>query len=39
MERGHPQDFMNNTFSEVKFQETTQALLQQNKTKNESGPS
>ena len=33
MERGYPQNFINNTLSEVKFQERTQALLQRNKTK------
>ena len=33
MERGYPQNFVNNTLSEVKFQERTQALLQRNKTK------
>ena len=33
MERGYPKHFMNNTLSEVKFQERTQALLQRNKTK------
>ena len=27
MERGYPQNFINNTLSEVKFQERTQALL------------
>ena len=35
LERGYPQNLMNNTISEVKFQERTQALLlQRNKTKN-----
>ena len=33
MERGYPQNFINNTLSEVKFQEKTQALLQWNITK------
>ena len=33
MERGYPQNFINNTLSEVKFQERTQALLQRNKRK------
>ena len=33
MERGYPQNFINNPLSEVKFQERTQALLQRNKTK------
>ena len=33
MEIGYPQNFINNTLSEVKFQERTQALLQRNKTK------
>ena len=33
MERGYPQNFINNTLSEVKFQERTQALVQRNKTK------
>ena len=33
MERGYPQNFVNNTLSEVKLQERTQALLQRNKTK------
>ena len=33
MERGYPQNLINNTLSEVKFQERTQALLQRNKTK------
>ena len=33
MERGYPQNFINNALSEVKFQERTQALLQRNKTK------
>ena len=32
-ERGYPQNLINNTLSEVKFQERTQALLQRNKTK------
>ena len=34
MEGGYPQNVSNNTLSEVKFEETTQALLQRNKTKN-----
>ena len=34
MEGGYPQNVSNNTLSEVKFQERTQALLQRNKTKN-----
>ena len=33
MERGYPQNFINNALSEVKFQHRTQALLQQNETK------
>ena len=33
LERGYPQNLINNTLSEVKFQERTQALLQRNKTK------
>ena len=33
MERGYPQNFINNALSEVNFQERTQALLQRNKTK------
>ena len=33
MKRGYPQNFINNTLSEVKFQERTLALLQLNKTK------
>ena len=33
MERGYPQNFINNTLSKVKFQERKQALLQRNKTK------
>ena len=33
MERGYPQNFINNTLSEVKFQERTQDLIQQNKKK------
>ena len=33
MERGYPQNIINNTLSEVKFQEGTKALLQRNKTK------
>ena len=32
MERGYPQNFINNTLSKVKFQEKTHALLQRNKT-------
>ena len=39
MERGYPQNFINNTLSEVKFQERKQALLQRNKARNESCPS
>ena len=38
LERGYPQNLINNTLSEVKFQQRTQALLQRNKTKNESCP-
>ena len=33
MERGYPQNFINNTLSEVKFLERAQVLLQRNKTK------
>ena len=33
LERGYPQNLINNTISKVKFQERTQALLQRNKTK------
>ena len=33
MERGYPQNFIDNTLSEVKFHQRTQALLQRNKTK------
>ena len=33
MERGYPQEFINNTLSEVKFQVRKQALFQRNKTK------
>ena len=33
LERGCPQNLINNTLSQMKFQERTQALLQQNKTK------
>ena len=33
MERGYPQNFIDQTLSEVKFPERTQALLQRNKTK------
>ena len=33
LERGYPQNLINNTLSEVKFQERTQALLQRNKTR------
>ena len=33
MERGYPQNFINNTLSEVKFQEGTQDLIQRNKKK------
>ena len=33
MEGGYPQNFMNNTLSEVKFQERTQDLLQRKKNK------
>ena len=36
LERGYPQNLINNILSEVKFQERTQVLLQRNKTKNES---
>ena len=32
MERGYPQNLINNTLSEVKFEERTQALLQRKKT-------
>ena len=32
-ERGYSQNFINNTLSEVKFQERTQDLIQQNKKK------
>ena len=39
MERGYPQNFINNTLSEVRFEQRTQALLQRNKTKDESCPS
>ena len=35
MERGYPQNVINNKLSEVKFQERTQALLQRNKQRNE----
>lgn len=39
MERGYPQNFINNTLSEVKLQERTQDLIQRNKKKrNESCP-
>ena len=38
LERGYPQNLINNTLSEVKFQQRTQAPLQRNKTKNESCP-
>ena len=34
IERGYPQNFINNKLSEVKFQERTQALPQRNKQKN-----
>ena len=34
MEKGYPQNLINNTLTEVKFQERTQALLQRSKTKN-----
>ena len=33
MERGYPQNFINNALSEVRFEQRTQALLQRNKTK------
>ena len=33
MEKGYPQNFINNTLSEVKFQERTQDLIQGNKKK------
>ena len=33
MERGYPQNFIDQTLSEVKFPDRTQALLQRNKTK------
>ena len=33
MERGYPQNFINNTLSEVRFEQRTQALLQRNKIK------
>ena len=33
LERGYPQNLINNTLSEVKFQERTQAVLQRNKKK------
>ena len=33
MERGYPQNFINNTLSDVKFQERTQDLIQQKKKK------
>ena len=33
MERGYPQNFINNTLSEVKFQERTQDLISRNKKK------
>ena len=33
MERGYPQNFINNTLPEVKHEERTQVLLQRNKTK------
>ena len=41
MERGYPQNFINNAPSEVRFEQRTQALLQRNETKqkNESCPS
>ena len=32
MERGYPQNFINNAVSEVKFEQRTQALLQRNET-------
>ena len=38
LERGYPQNLINNTLSEVKFQQRTQAPHQRNKTKNESCP-
>ena len=39
MEGGYPQNFINNTLPEVKFQQRTQVLPQRNKPKNESCPS
>ena len=33
MERGHPQTFINNALSEVRFEQRTQALLPRNETK------
>ena len=33
MERGYPQNFINNALSEVRFEERTEALLQRNETK------
>ena len=33
MERGYPQNFINNALSEVKFEQRTQALLLRNETK------
>ena len=33
IEKGYPQNFINNTLLEVKFQERTHAFLQRNKTK------
>ena len=33
MERGYPQNFINNALSEVRFEQRTQALLQQKETK------
>ena len=38
MERGYPQNFINNALSEVKFQKRTQALLQPNETKKRISP-
>ena len=38
MERGYPQNFINNTLSEVKFQGRTQDLIQQNKKKKRISP-
>ena len=38
IERGYPQNFINNALSEVKFQKRTQALLQPNETKKRISP-